>query len=254
MTLISTADSKHAACPTTQLTIQRKGEPKIQRKGEPKPLLLATMASRKHAAGRARRVGLQGHKWVSTRLSENARLLTATAASPELDPSDLPASGREDFDITNNEDASLQESVDAANLSTPHLSSDDDSDTDDVPEHERAPVNNSTTVAEELEMHLGSNNAQVNSDDDGSKVASEIFPRRIYFIVSGELVKAFDTAVCSWRGPHAVHVLCITSVMIACTQVSSATFACAPCLVARVAIFLVLSMVTQQLEVCNEAM
>ena len=126
------------------------------------------MASRNYKAGRARRVGSQGHKRVSTRLSENARLLTATAASLELDPSNLPASGREDFDITNDKDASVQESVDTANLSTLHLSSDDDSDTDDIPEHEHAPVNDSTTVAEELEMHLGCNNAQVNSDDDSN--------------------------------------------------------------------------------------
>jgi hypothetical protein len=126
------------------------------------------MASRNYKAGRARRVGSQGHKRVSTCLSENARLSTATAASLELDPSNLPASGREDFDITNDKDASVQESVDTANLSMLHLSSDNDSDTDDVPEHKHAPANDSTTVAEELEMHLGGNNAQVNSDDDGN--------------------------------------------------------------------------------------
>jgi hypothetical protein len=105
-------------------------------------------------------------------LSKNARLLTATVASLELDPSALPASS-EDFDVPNDDHSSDQESVAAAQPSTTPSSSADNSDADDVSESEHAPACDSTTVAQELHMNLGRNNAPVSNDD----VALAMTPR-----------------------------------------------------------------------------
>ena len=113
------------------------------------------MARRKFKSGRP---GLQGQKWVSTSLSENARLLTATVASLELDPSTLPASSDE-FDVPNDNRSSDQEGVAAVQTSTTPSSSVDNSDDDDVSESEHPPACDSTTVAEELHVDLGGNNS-----------------------------------------------------------------------------------------------
>ena len=101
---------------------------------------------------------------MSTSLSENARSLTATVASLELDPSTLPASSDE-FDVPNDDSSSDQESV-AFQTSTTPSSSVDNSDDDEVSESEHPPACDSTTVAEELHVDLGGNNAPVRLDDD----------------------------------------------------------------------------------------
>ena len=67
---------------------------------------------------------------MSTSLSENARSLTATVASLELDPSTLPASSDE-FDVPNDDSSSDQESVAFQTTMTPS-SSVDNSDDDEV--------------------------------------------------------------------------------------------------------------------------
>ena len=120
------------------------------------------MGRRKFKSGRA---GLQGQKWVSTSLSENARSLTATVASLELDPSTLPATSSDEFDVPIDDSSSDQESV-AFQTSTTPSPSVDNSDDDEVSESEHPPACDSTTVAEELHMDLGGNNAPVRLDDD----------------------------------------------------------------------------------------
>ena len=118
---------------------------------------------------RRSRTGRQAQKWVTTSLSESARSLTATVAALELDARNLPTRS-EDFEVTNNEDSSIQDNAFDAQESMPHSSSVDDTETDDEPESEDAPVDNSATIRQQVEMHLGSNNAQeeVSSDNDNN--------------------------------------------------------------------------------------
>ena len=98
------------------------------------------MARRKFKAGRT---GWLGQKLVTTSLSESARSLTATVAALELDARNLRTRS-EDFKVTNDEDSSVQYNAFVAQMSTPHSSSVDDSETDNEPELEDAPVHDLT--------------------------------------------------------------------------------------------------------------
>ena len=115
--------------------------------------------------GPRRRRGRLGQKWMTTSLSESVRSLTATVAALELDACNLPTRS-EDFEVTNDEDSSVQDNAFVAQMSMPHLSSADDTKTDDVSEPEDAPVGDSATICQQVEMHLGSNNAQEGSSDN----------------------------------------------------------------------------------------
>jgi hypothetical protein len=109
------------------------------------------MARRKAKTGRA---GRQGQKWVSTSLSERAHSLTAMVAALELDARNLSSTGCLDFDVMNDEDSSVHENVDVTETSPPFASSVDDRNTDDELESEDAPVDASTTIAQQVQMHL----------------------------------------------------------------------------------------------------
>jgi hypothetical protein len=126
------------------------------------------MVGRKSKTGRAgKRAGRQGQKWVTTSLSERAHLLTATVAALELDARNLSSTGCQDFEFMNDGDSSVHENVDITETSTPPASSVDDRNTDDELESEDAPVDASTTIAQQVQMHLGSNDAHDgNADDD----------------------------------------------------------------------------------------
>jgi hypothetical protein len=127
------------------------------------------MVRRKSKTGRA---GRQGQKWVSTSLSERAHSLTATVAALELDARNLSSTGCQDFKFMNDEDSSVHENVDVTETSTPPASYVDDRDTDDELESEDAPVDTSTTIAQQVQVHLGSNDAHdgnAANDDDTNR-------------------------------------------------------------------------------------
>jgi hypothetical protein len=130
------------------------------------------MVRRKSKTGRA---GRQGKKWVTTSLSERAHSLTATVAALELDARNLSSTGCQDFDFMNDEDSSVHENVDVTETSTPPASSVDDRDTYDELESEDAPIDTSTTIAQQVQMHLGSNDAanDGNADDDNTNPGDE---------------------------------------------------------------------------------
>jgi hypothetical protein len=106
-----------------------------------------------------KRRGLQGKKWLTTTLFESVRSLTATVTALELDAQILPATS-DGFDIANDEDS----------LGDEHLA--DNKDflmTDEEFESEEAPVDNSTTVAQQAEMHFGrSNNTEEVREDNNN--------------------------------------------------------------------------------------
>jgi hypothetical protein len=118
--------------------------------------------ARKKDRGRA---GLQGQKWLNTRLSEDVNSLTATVTALELDALSLPTRS-EGFDIANDEDSSGEEHVADAETSTPNSSSSNVTETDEEFESEEAAVNVSTTVAQQVQMHFGINNTEVSDDND----------------------------------------------------------------------------------------
>ena len=116
------------------------------------------MARRKHTR-KARRAGLQGQRWMTTSLSVSARLLTATVTALELDAQSLPTSDDGLFDVANDEESLAQEHT--ADLETQSLnpSACYDSDTaEEEVESEDAPADESTTVAQQVEMLLGGRN------------------------------------------------------------------------------------------------
>ena len=89
------------------------------------------------------------------------RSLTATVTSLEVDLYSLPITS-EDFQVTYDDDSLGQENVADTITSTPDLASlDDSASSEEDIESEEKLVNDSMTVAQEVEMHLGSNNAQV---------------------------------------------------------------------------------------------
>jgi hypothetical protein len=112
------------------------------------------------------RLGLQGQKWLNTRLSEDRNTLTATVTALELEASSLPLTTNEDFDIVNDEDTSGVEPL-IANAQGPTALS-NVTDTDDEVESEEAAVNASTTVAQQVQMHCGTNNSAGSTDDDNN--------------------------------------------------------------------------------------
>jgi hypothetical protein len=121
-----------------------------------------------------KRAGRQGQKWVTTSLSERAHSLTATVAALELDARNLSSTGCQDFEFMNDEDSSVHENVDVTETSTPLASSVDDRDTYYELESEDAPVNAYTTIAQQVQMHLGSNDAHDgNADDDDTNPGDE---------------------------------------------------------------------------------
>ena len=77
------------------------------------------------------RAGLQGKRWMRTSLAEGARSLTATVACLELDPRDSPASS-DSVDVSN-DDSSIDESAEVAQLALTPSSSADESETDRCP-------------------------------------------------------------------------------------------------------------------------
>jgi hypothetical protein len=100
--------------------------------------------------------------------------LTATVAALELDARNLSSTVCLDFDCMNDEDSSVHENVDVAETSSPFASSVDDRDTDDELESEDAPVDASTTMAQQVQMHLGSDDANDgNADDDNTNPGDE---------------------------------------------------------------------------------
>jgi hypothetical protein len=120
------------------------------------------------------RAGRQGQKWVTKSLSEGAHSLTATVAALELDARNLSSTGCLDFEFMNDEDSSVHENVDFTETSTPFASSVDDRDTDDELESKDAPVDASTTIAQQVQMHLGSDDANDgNADDDNTNPGDE---------------------------------------------------------------------------------
>jgi hypothetical protein len=123
---------------------------------------------------KSKRAGRQGQKWVTTSLSERAHSLTVTVTALELDAGNPSLTGCEDFDVTNNKDSSVHENVDVTKMSTPPASSVDDRDTDDELESEDARVDASTTTAQQVQMHLGTNDAHDgNTDDDDTNPGNE---------------------------------------------------------------------------------
>jgi hypothetical protein len=108
---------------------------------------------------RKKRRGLQGQKWLTTSLSESVLSLTATVTALELDAQSLPATS-DGFDIANDEDS----------LGDEHIADNEDSlTTDEEFEYEEAPVDDSTTVAQQAEMHFGrSNNTKEVSDNNNN--------------------------------------------------------------------------------------
>jgi hypothetical protein len=58
------------------------------------------------------------------------------------------------LEFMNDEDSSVHENVDVTETSTPPASSVDDRDTYDELESEDAPVDVSTTIAQQVQMHL----------------------------------------------------------------------------------------------------
>jgi hypothetical protein len=112
------------------------------------------------------RLGLQGQKWLNTRLSEDRNTLTATVTALELEASSLPLTTNEDFDMVNEEDTSAVEPL-FANAQGPTASS-NVTDTDDEFDSEEAAVNASTTVAQQVQMHCGTNNSADSTDDDNN--------------------------------------------------------------------------------------
>ena len=106
--------------------------------------------------GKKRR-GLQGQKWLTTSLSETVRSLTATVTALELDAQSLPATS-DGFDIANDEDS----------IGDEHIADNKESlSTDEEFESEEAPVDDTTTVAQQAEMHFGrSNNMEEVSDNN----------------------------------------------------------------------------------------
>jgi hypothetical protein len=127
-----------------------------------------------------RKSGLQGQKWLTTSLSESARLLTATVAALELEAQSLMTKN-DGFDVANNEESFGQEHVADAETSTPNPSSSDVSETNKEEfQSKDAHVDDSTTVAQQVEMHVG-NNAEVsdnncnhNSTDESNVTLSPI--------------------------------------------------------------------------------
>ncbi len=114
------------------------------------------MDRRRFKSGRA---GLQGQKWLTTSLSESVLSLTVTVTALELDAQSLLATS-DGFDIANDEDS----------LGDEHVADNEDSlTTDEEFESEEAPVDNSTTVAQQAEMHFGrSNNTKEVSDNNNN--------------------------------------------------------------------------------------
>jgi hypothetical protein len=106
---------------------------------------------------RKKRRGLQGQKWLTTSLSESVGSLTETVTALELDAQTLPAKS-DGFDIPNDEHSLSDEE---------HVADNTDS------ESEEAPVDNSTTVAQQAEMHFGTA-AEVSDNNHKSTYESHI--------------------------------------------------------------------------------
>jgi hypothetical protein len=111
---------------------------------------------------------------MTTSLSESVPSLTATVTALELDAQSLPVLS-DGLDIANDEDSLGDEHVGDTETSTPNPSSLDSLTTDNEEfESEEAPVDDSTTVAEQAEMHFGrSNNTEEVSDDDTNHYSTD---------------------------------------------------------------------------------
>jgi hypothetical protein len=125
--------------------------------------------ARKKGRGRAdrRRAGLQGQKWLNTRLSEDVNSLTMTVTALELDARSLPTTSV-GYDIANDEDSSGEEYVADAGTSTPNSMS-----SDGELESEEAVFDISPNVAQQVEMHFGINNTEVSDDDENDRYNSD---------------------------------------------------------------------------------
>ena len=108
---------------------------------------------------------LQGQKWLTISLSESAPSSIATITALDLDAHSFLTTS-EGFEVTNDEDSFGLENVTDVETSTPHSPSSNVSETDNVFDFEEAPVNDSTTLAEQVEMHLGSDNIEVSGKDN----------------------------------------------------------------------------------------
>jgi hypothetical protein len=93
----------------------------------------------------------------------------------ELDPESLPTTS-DGFDIANDEDSLGEEHIAHTETSTPNPFSLDFMMTDEEFESEEAPVDDSTTVAEQAEIHFGrrSNAVEVSDDNNNSKDESTV--------------------------------------------------------------------------------
>jgi hypothetical protein len=107
----------------------------------------------------------QGQRWLNTRLSEDVNSLTATATLLELEGLILPSTS-EGPDVANNEESSDLEPDFDTRMSPPNSPSSSVAETDGEFESEEAPVNISTTVAQQVQMQFGLNNTASVSDND----------------------------------------------------------------------------------------
>ena len=116
------------------------------------------MACRKYTS-KAGRAGVQGQRWMTTSLSVSACLLTATATALELDSQSLPTSV-DGFEVANDEDSLAEEHIADPERQSPNPSACYDSETaEEEFELGDAPADESTTVAQQVEMLLGRNNS-----------------------------------------------------------------------------------------------
>ena len=107
----------------------------------------------------------QGQRWLNTRLSEDVNSLTATATLLELEGLILPSTS-EGPDVANNEESSDLEPDFDTRMSPPNSPSSSVAETDGEFESEEAPVNISTTVAQQVQMQFGLNNTASVSNND----------------------------------------------------------------------------------------
>jgi hypothetical protein len=111
------------------------------------------------------RVGSKGQRWLNTSLSENVNSLTTTVTALELDSRICLLRTSDDFDIPNDDNSLIDDSPSLSQLANPNAFFSNITETDEEFASEETPVNVTATVAQQLQIHLGTNNTSVSDDE-----------------------------------------------------------------------------------------
>ena len=103
---------------------------------------------------------------MNTKFTENVKTLTATVTALELEASfSSPTTTIDECDFPFDDHSSGEDHLTSAEMSTPNSSSPILTDIDEESQSEEAVVNNSTNVAQQVQMHCGNNISAVTDDE-----------------------------------------------------------------------------------------